>query len=82
MAQLGAKKRSALWILILFTLLTLIGLDSVYWLLYFIWRSAAQPSNNAVWLPHIYAWLAASTITGVAWIALLIWAIHHRRSSN
>ncbi len=80
MAGMGANKRGVIWVVILFTLLTLIGLDSVYWLLFFIWRNAAQPTDNALWLPRIYAWLAASTITGVAWIALLIWTIRHRKN--
>jgi hypothetical protein len=82
MAGIAAKKRGVLWVVILFTLLTLIGLDSVYWLLFFIWRSAAQPADNTLWRPRIYAWLAASIITGVAWIALLIWTVRHRRNSN
>lgn len=82
MAGMEAKKRGVHWVVILFILLTIIGLDSIYWLLFFLWRSAAQPADNALWLPRIYAWLAASAITGVAWIALLIWTVRHRQNSN
>ncbi len=57
---------------VLLILLTLVGLDAIYWLLFCIWRSAAEPANTSILLPRIYEWLAITIVAGVAWIALLV----------
>jgi hypothetical protein len=75
------KKKNYMIGRVLLVLLTLIGFDSAYWLLFFIWRSAAEPANNALWLPRIHGWLACSIITGLAWVVLLVWMLRGKRRS-
>ena len=79
---MAAKKQYVLGAVILLALLTLIELDSVYWLLFFLWRSAAQPVSNNLWLPRIYLWLAVSIIIGATWIGLLICIVQHGRKTT
>ncbi len=60
-------------------LATLLGLDGLYWLLFFLWRSAADPANNAIWHSHIYGWLAVCAVALVGWTALLVWILKSRK---
>lgn len=80
MAAMTASKRSLI-ASVLLILVTLIGLDAVYWLLFYLWRSAADPSN-ALWRTRIYIWFAVSTTALAGWIALLIWIINGRKKSQ
>ena len=80
MAGMAAKKPQILWAVI--ALVALLGLDSIYWLLFFLWRSAAEPALNHFWLPRIYVWLVSCIITGTTWIALMIRAVRYRRASD
>jgi hypothetical protein len=82
MARMAAKKHYVLGAVILLALLTLIELDSVYWLLFFLWRSAALPVSNNLWFPRIYFWLAVSIAIGATWIGLLIWIVRHGRKAT
>jgi hypothetical protein len=69
-----------LWIRItLLIFATLVGLDGLYWFLFFLWRSAANPGNNALWLLQIYKWLAVSATAFVSWIGLLVWIVKGRK---
>jgi uncharacterized membrane-anchored protein len=72
MAGMSANKRKLIGVFLL-ALVTLVGLDAVYWLLFFIWRTAADPSNNAIWWPHIYIWFATAVGALAGWIVLLVW---------
>jgi hypothetical protein len=63
----------------LLVLATLVGLDGLYWLLFFLWRSAADPANNGVWHSHICRWSAVSAIALVGWIGLLVWIFKGRK---
>ena len=48
-------KRKLFWVRIsLLVLATLFELDALYWLLFFLWRSAADPAQNALWHSRIY----------------------------
>jgi uncharacterized membrane-anchored protein len=73
-----ANKRILIGIFLLI-LVTLIGLDAVYWLLFFLWRCAADPSNNALWWPRVLIWFAVSTIAFAGWIILLVWILRRRK---
>ena len=76
---MSGKKRY--WIGIpLLVLATFIGLDGLYWLLFSLWRSAADPANSALWHSQIYRWLAVSIIALVGWIGLLVWIFKGRRT--
>jgi hypothetical protein len=78
---MAIKKRYILWAGIFLLLLTFLSLDAIYWLLFFIWRSAAETALNGLWLPRIYIWLAVFTISVIAWISLLIWIIRQGHQS-
>src|ERR1700737_4222714 len=82
MAGMATKKRYIPWAWILLVLLTLLSLDSIYWLIFFLWRSAAEPAVNNLWLPRIYIWLSPFIITGIAWVTLLIWVVRRGRKSD
>jgi hypothetical protein len=72
--------RNALWGVLI--LATLFGLDAAYWLLFFLWRSAADPANNHLWFPRIYGWFAVSVFALAVWIADAIWLFRHRHKSR
>jgi uncharacterized membrane-anchored protein len=68
MAEMNrSTKRYSLWIALL--LLTLFAADAVYWTLFFAWRSAADPANNALWHPRFYVWFAMAVVAVCLWIA-------------
>jgi hypothetical protein len=69
--------RHALWGVLL--LVTLFGLDAAYWLLFSLWRAAADPANNYIWFPRIYGWFAASVFALAVWIADATWLYRHRQ---
>ncbi len=75
-----AKKRKILWTTVLLVS-TLIGLDSGYWLFFFVWMSAAQPESNSVWMPRIYGWLAAGVVSGAVWVGAVVWLVRNRKKS-
>jgi hypothetical protein len=82
MAGMATRKVYVFWAVILLALLTLLELDSIYWLLFFLWRSAAEPALNYLWFPRIYTWLAVSIIIGISWIALMVWIVRRERKSD
>jgi hypothetical protein len=71
-------KRSALWALLL--VLTIAGLDATYWLLFFLWRSAAEPINNTLWRPRIYGWLSADLVCLAIFIIVATYLVKSRRN--
>jgi len=75
--------RTVFWIRIgLLILITLVGLDALYWLLFFLWRSAAEPARHALWNSHICIWLAVSVAALVVWSALVVWMLRDRRKQR
>jgi hypothetical protein len=68
------------WVRIsLLVLTTLVGLDGLYWLLFFLWRSAADPAQNALWHSRIYFWSAVSVAALIAWFALVVSILRDRK---
>jgi hypothetical protein len=61
--------------LTLLVLLSLVGLDVVYWVLFFFWRSAAQPQYDAIWWPRVKTLLMEGAVVLAAWIADGIWLL-------
>lgn len=53
-------------------LVSLVGIFCVYWLAFYVWRSAADPANNSVWHARILVWFDASIIVLLVWIADVI----------
>jgi uncharacterized membrane-anchored protein len=80
MAGMAANERRLIGIFLL-VLVTLAGLEAVYWLLFFVWRTAADPSTNSLWWPRIYIWFAASVGALAGWIALLVWILKARKAN-
>jgi hypothetical protein len=72
--------RYVLWSILL--LVPLFGIDAAYWLLFFLWRAAADPANNHIWFLRIYGWFAAGVFALAVWIADAIWLFRHRRKSQ
>ncbi|ADW71406.1 hypothetical protein AciX9_4460 (plasmid) [Granulicella tundricola MP5ACTX9] len=73
-------KRKLFWVRIsLLVLVTLFGLDALYWLLFFLWRSAADPAQNALWHSRIYLWSATGVTALFAWVALVFWILRDRK---
>ena len=66
------KKHSMAWMIGLFLLLALGGLQSVYRLTGFLCMARAEPAYRYLWLNRIYLWCGISLALGFAWIALLI----------
>ncbi len=49
-------------------LVSILGLFCAYWLLFYLWRSAADPANNFIWQPHILGWFLACVVALALWI--------------
>ena len=62
-------KRYAPWIVLV--LLPIVGLYATYWLLFCMWRSAADPTNSAMWRFHIYGSVALCISLVVLFVRLL-----------
>jgi hypothetical protein len=62
--------------------LTLAGLDSLYWLLFSLWMLAYPMADPVIWRPRFYAWLGITVLIGFLWIALCIWLSRQRKRAT
>jgi CDP-diglyceride synthetase len=49
-------------------LVSILGLFCGYWLVFYLFRSAADPANNPIWQPHILGWFLAFIVALALWI--------------
>jgi hypothetical protein len=64
---------------VLLVVTTLLGLYGLYWVLFFLWRSAAEPAQQAIWNSRIYIWAAVSFAAFVVWCVLVAWILKDRK---
>lgn len=60
---------------VLLALLSLGILDAGYWILFYYWRSAAEPRFDARWWSEARMWMTYAGLMAVAWIAVGAWLL-------
>jgi len=76
------KRHLIAWMSLVFLLLTLGGVHSVYWLTRFLWMAAAEPAHKRLWTAQIHTWLAICLLLGISWIFLLMLLVREERSAR
>ena len=51
---------------------SLAGLYCAYWLLFYHWRSAADPADDSLWQPRILGWFLACVLSQALWAGVVI----------
>jgi hypothetical protein len=66
----------------LLVVVSIVGLDAAYWLLFYLWRTAADPSRKSLWLTRIYLWAAISTLAIAGWGILVLWMFREKENRH
>jgi hypothetical protein len=69
--QRMTKRKILAWSLL--ALSTLIGIISVYFLLFSVWMTANPRYDSAAWHTRFYERLAITTLDGLIWVGSIVW---------
>jgi hypothetical protein len=84
--QIEVARKRVLWaailLAILLAILTLAGLDCLYWLSFSVWMLAYPFAQVSVWRIRFYIWLIAAVLVSFLWLFTLIWLIREIRRAK
>jgi hypothetical protein len=71
-----------IWASVALGVLTLGGLDSLYWLAFDVWMTAYPLVNPNEWRPRFYIQLIVTVVVGLLWGLLAVWLFRQRRQGR